>query len=468
MAEAVLRLGDTLEEGVRLGQLLERLADRGALLRLARFEDRPSVQRYLDPSSNDHWAIDLPGPRPVRPRREPGPAPAPEAPAGDDDTPAEAPPSPPAEPAPRHGAPPEPPRIVLPVQELEPEPSVPHRFLDEESGEPLRTLFSTFAPCQTPEELGDALEPIREQLLRRTSATAVGFHLAGEGADLTPVPRRDHPDAPHVSLDGRIRSRVLGARRTLHVPSLAAPGTGAAAEQSGALVAMPLDSGDRLVGLMEVRRQAPGPFDEDELRFFALAALVTAGAMVRAEVLERLIYLDKLTGLYNRAYFDDQIEREIERANRSNASVALLMMDLDHFKRINDKFGHQAGDRTLAHVASLLRANIRQIDVAARYGGEEFAVLLPGTSQQRAVGTAERLRRVVAESRIGEIVPELGASRLSLSIGVALYPDDAGSSKQLIDRADRVALYSAKNRGRNRVVSWADARQTGERLRPGA
>ncbi|MBZ0267356.1 GGDEF domain-containing protein, partial [bacterium] len=182
-------------------------------------------------------------------------------------------------------------------------------------------------------------------------------------------------------------------------------------------------------------------------------------------VLERMIFLDRLTGLYNRAYFDDQIVREIERANRNGTSVALVMADLDHFKRINDTYGHQAGDRALAHVGGLMRSNIRQIDLAARYGGEEFALLLPGITRARTAQTAERLRRVVADTRLSETLPELRGMRLSISLGFALYPDDAGTAKQLIDRADRVALYAAKNGGRNRVVPWTAIRDSRNGIR---
>jgi diguanylate cyclase (GGDEF)-like protein len=96
--------------------------------------------------------------------------------------------------------------------------------------------------------------------------------------------------------------------------------------------------------------------------------------------------------------------------------------------------------------------------VAARYGGEEFAVLLPSITRARAARTAERLRRVVADTKFGEIVPELEKTRVSISLGFALYPDDAATAKQLIERADRVALYAAKHNGRNRVVPWSAAR----------
>jgi diguanylate cyclase (GGDEF)-like protein len=359
------------------------------------------------------------------------------------------------------------PRLVLPVEEVDPEPGVSRRLQDARTGEPLRTLFATFAPCKTPDELGEALLPVRGQILQRTRAGSVHFHLVGESAgELVPVPFRDEPLPAAAALGGRVPERVLGAGRTLHVPNLAAPGAGGAPGERGALVSVPMIAGERVVGLMEVRAETPGPFDPEELAFFSLAGMIAGAAVGRAEILEKLIYLDKLTGLYNRAYFDDQIEREIERANRSNEPVALLMADLDHFKRINDTHGHAAGDLALAHVASLIRANVRQIDVAARYGGEEFAILLPSTSQARALNTAERLRRVVHASRAGEIIPALGDAKLSLSIGLALYPDDAATSRLLFDRADRVALYAAKNRGRNRVVSWADARGTRESLRP--
>jgi diguanylate cyclase (GGDEF)-like protein len=450
LAEELLALGQGVEAGRRLGALLERLADRHALNRLSRPEDRPTVRRYLDPGSGDQWSLELPGPRPLAERPAP---PAERRPAPPDPVPA-----PPAA---------EKPRIVLPVEEVAPEPFVSRRFQDEGTGEPLRTLFATFAPCKTPDELGEALLPIRGQILQRTRADSVHFHLVGESAgELVPVPFRDVPLPAASALGGRVPERVLGARRTLHVPNVAAPGAGGAPGESGALVSVPMIAGERVVGLMEVRAEAPGPFDAEELAFFALAGMIAGAVVARAEILEKLIYLDKLTGLYNRAYFDDQIEREIERANRSNASVALLMADLDHFKRINDTRGHAAGDLALAHVASLIRANVRQIDVAARYGGEEFAILLPSTSQARALSTAERLRRVVHASRAGDIIPALGDAKLSLSIGLALYPDDAATSRQLFDRADRVALYAAKNRGRNRVVSWADARGTREPLRP--
>lgn len=448
-AEEVLAIPDLVELALRLGELLQEIAARGALIRLARRpDDHRNLQRFLDPATNDTWVVELPGPSTVhatgaapKARNAPPTSAAPEAaqatapaPSGDESRT---------------------PRLVRPVEELVVEPAVARRFFDA-SGEPLRTLFSSFTQCRTPEELAESLSPLRDQILRCTGATDVRFHVyLDPQAGLTPVPLWGQRPEPHFPLGSRAADTLAGDRHVLHVPNLSATGTDAPPSARGALASFPLVSGERVVGLMEIRRDEPGPFPTDELALGALTASVAAGAMVRAEVLEKLIFLDRLTSLWNRAYFDDQIEREIERANRQGTSVALLMVDIDHFKRINDRFGHQVGDLALAHVAAIVRANIRQIDVAARYGGEEFAVLLPSITRARTARTAERLRRVVADARFGEVIPDLGDSRVSISLGFALYPDDAATAKQLIERADRVALYAAKNRGRNRVVPWS-------------
>jgi diguanylate cyclase (GGDEF)-like protein len=498
--ELILGIPEDLEVAVRLGDLLEQIASRGTLLRLGRRSgDRRNVRRYLDPLTSDHWTVELPdpgvaeppvpGPSPDAVRPPPGPSPKPEAvrePAPAPETAPETAPAPTpvpepaaepesaAEPTPIPGPapvseprPPVPAHPIRPVEEVVIEPGIARRFHDETSGEPLHSLFSTFSPCLTPEELGESLVPVRNQIRERTSASDVRFYtLDAEGESLLLLPQRDQAKRDPLTLGEQVRQAVLIEGRNLHVPNLAVPDTGAPPGETGALVSLPLVDRDRVVGLMEVHRDRPGPFDAEELRFFALSAAVAASVVVQAEVLEKLIFLDKLTGLYNRAYFDDQIEREIERANRMGTSVALLMADLDHFKRINDTYGHQAGDQALAHLAVIIRQNIRQIDVAARYGGEEFAILLPSITRARAVRTAERLRRVVADTKFEGAVPGLNDVRLSISLGVALYPDDAATAKQLIDRADRVALYAAKNRGRNRVVSWASAREMKMPLKP--
>ena len=442
-------LGQADEETIarQLESIFESMAKRGALLPMAALpEDSAQIRRYIDPETNDRWIFSVPS--------RDGKAPVAAVPSRDGKVPL-APPKPEFHPVA--------PRIVQAVSVVQPQPGIARRFMDE-SGEPLSTFFSTIAARKSTDELSDSFEPIRQQILLRTTATDLRLHLWGEGPQLDSVPSRDGNALAAHMLGGRVLQSVIGERAILHVPDLRVKGTGEE-ERHGALVSLPLASGTRVAGIMEVYRHNPGEFAPDEINLFALAAQVTAGLLVRAEHLEKLIFVDKLTGLYNRAYFDDQIEREIERANRSGTSLALLMADLDHFKRINDNHGHQAGDKALAHLASIMKINIRQIDVAARYGGEEFAILLPSITRARAVRTAERLRRVVADANFGEVIPELAGMKMSISLGLALYPDDAATSKQLIDRADRVALCAAKNRGRNRVVSWASAREGTESLK---
>ncbi len=169
------------------------------------------------------------------------------------------------------------------------------------------------------------------------------------------------------------------------------------------------------------------------------------------EALRQLATHDALTGLFNRRYFFTLAERELERSQRYGHPLALLMLDLDHFKAINDSRGHQAGDQVLRAVAGIIQASLRQIDVVGRYGGEEFVVLLPETARMTAVAVARRLCTAVAAESV-----EVQGGRLSvtISIGVAVgFGDVALNLEEMLERADR-ALYAAKATGRNRVVVW--------------
>ena len=159
---------------------------------------------------------------------------------------------------------------------------------------------------------------------------------------------------------------------------------------------------------------------------------------------------DQLTGLYNRGYFDHFLDREVKRSLRDNTPVALLMMDIDNFKKINDVFGHQAGDRILEQLADIVKRNIRGIDLAARYGGEEFVVVMSNTDKYEAEQAGERIRQSIHAFDFENI-----DSKLSVSIGIALHPHDAKSVEDLIEKADQ-ALYRAKRDGKNRVCMYAN------------
>ena len=166
------------------------------------------------------------------------------------------------------------------------------------------------------------------------------------------------------------------------------------------------------------------------------------------ELLLNLSNTDPLTQLFNRRYLTEALEKELMRSARTNSPLALVMLDIDHFKQVNDSYGHQKGDRVLITLADLLRRHLRQYDVAARFGGEEFALILPDTQLPQALEVAERLRAATEDLSFPGNLQDLS---LSISLGAAVFP--CGNIKtvdDLIREAD-YALYSAKRAGRNRV-----------------
>ena len=168
------------------------------------------------------------------------------------------------------------------------------------------------------------------------------------------------------------------------------------------------------------------------------------------EELERLSVTDDLTGLYNRKHLMPRLADEVARSDRYEHAFAIMMVDLDHFKKYNDTLGHPAGDEVLRKVGSIFKQALRDVDYCARYGGEEFFILLPQTAMAGAAGVAKRIRATVEDALggKGKKVP------LTVSVGVAEFPKHGDTAEALIEAADR-ALYSAKGKGRNRVVRAA-------------
>jgi diguanylate cyclase (GGDEF)-like protein len=179
-----------------------------------------------------------------------------------------------------------------------------------------------------------------------------------------------------------------------------------------------------------------------------MAAMAMAGLRLRHK-LESQSIRDGMTGLFNRSFMEVALDRELQRASRHGKPVAVMMVDVDYFKQLNDSFGHEAGDVVLREVAECLRTGVRVEDIVCRYGGEEFVIILPELGVRSAMERAETLRR-----RVGELGVRLHGRALrevTISIGVAIYPEHADSGEELLRHTDR-ALYAAKHHGRNRVV----------------
>jgi len=219
-------------------------------------------------------------------------------------------------------------------------------------------------------------------------------------------------------------------------------------------VAVAMRMGDSLIGVIVVASSTYREFSSTEIERLEVisnqASLALQNALLHEE-LERLSVTDRLTELYNHGYFQQRLDEELGRAKRFGHPLSLIMLDIDDFKEFNDSFGHPRGDKVLQSVASVIRDNLREMDVAARYGGEEFVVVLPETDTEGALMVGERIRE-----RIGRY-PFIGADdlptvRKHVSIGVATYPIHAESQSDLIEMADR-AMYAVKHSGKNRVVS---------------
>ncbi len=219
----------------------------------------------------------------------------------------------------------------------------------------------------------------------------------------------------------------------------------------------------KLVGTL-VLCSARGKFETQHLRLLdqiaGLLSLVVATRFYKdlARDADGLMNLDGLTGLHNHRYFQETLSNELVKSQRFDHAISLLLIDVDHFKQINDKYGHPRGDVILKELAEILRRTIRSYDLAARYGGEEFAVILPHADASQAQEVAERTRKAVqAHSFPGATARQ--KLKLTISVGVASSPNNAKTKAELVDRADQ-ALYLAKSEGRNRVsLSLANSKE---------
>lgn len=222
------------------------------------------------------------------------------------------------------------------------------------------------------------------------------------------------------------------------------------------LLSVPLKVRGEVIGVLNVNNKVPrGVFVEEDANLLMLFATQAAIAIENAhlyEEVERLAITDGLTGLYVHRYFQEALENEIKRGLRYKHPISLMMIDIDHFKQLNDTYGHQTGDEVLRRLAEILKSQARGHDIVARYGGEEFAIVLPVTPKDGALSAASRLRRAVETTPFKIFRKTL---HITISIGVASCPQDAQNREELIGKADQ-ALYAAKRGGRNLVCYFDD------------
>lgn len=220
------------------------------------------------------------------------------------------------------------------------------------------------------------------------------------------------------------------------------------------MLLVPLLSGEPMMGYLSVRdphdRKVPSIEKVQTLEVFATQAVTALQSARQYEEIKRLTFIDALTPAYNHRYFQEALAKEIHRHARAKHEMALAMLDIDNFKKINDTFGHPVGDEILIGIVQELQRNARDTDVIARYGGEEFAIIFPDTPAQSAREAANRFREIV-ERRVFRIAQFDRTLHVTVSIGVAIYPRDGETNADLISRADE-ALYFAKKNGKNQVA----------------
>lgn len=231
------------------------------------------------------------------------------------------------------------------------------------------------------------------------------------------------------------------------------------------LALLPLVHHGRFIGSLNLgskdRQRFLSGSSTDFLERLAALVAVCLDSALATERLKLAGLTDALTGVHNRRYFESRCLEEVVAARRSGAPLVCMFLDVDHFKKLNDTLGHQAGDEVLGYVARLIKAQLRGSDVVARYGGEEFVVLLPATPLQAGLETAERIRRIVAAQSVPAKTQE--TIRVTVSIGVSMLNTTTAAAQEpgalvadMVSRADK-ALYEAKATGRNRVMSAPEA-----------
>jgi len=283
-------------------------------------------------------------------------------------------------------------------------------------------------------------------------ASFIIFQKDGTRLDFNPLSMKERPSLTRY---------VIEKGRTLYMPDANAddaefpekdavkiPG-----HDERSVLGIPLILRDQVVGALFLQADQPEAYTQDQIRLIETVANQASIAIENSQLFEKVQHMaitDSLTGVFNRHYFFAYGENEIARAQRYGCDLSMIMFDIDHFKLVNDRFGHPVGDQTLVMVTQACLAVLRKVDVLCRFGGEEFAVLLPETALAEALIAAERIKGAIAEKRLRT---EKGEVQVTVSVGVAELTNIKATLREMIEQSDK-ALYNAKSAGRNCVRAY--------------
>lgn len=316
----------------------------------------------------------------------------------------------------------------------------------------LYTLFSISRSFSLPVDLAELVTACESTIRKKLNVDTYCLSLDIKPLLENPIPPLCYKECLFARRDWKRKSFVLikNAKEKMNFdcPAGIMP-------ESGSMLVLPLrDRHGDVIGTFNIHRPAKGgEFAKDEIEFFKKISIELSISFEKIKLIEELrkkTVTDPLTNLFNKQYLLSALEKEIDRGRRYSRPLSLLMIDIDHFKRVNDTYGHLAGDEVLKVIAKTLLAKTRKSDIVGRFGGEEFAIILPETVKEQGVLVGEKLR--VAIEKDCDFLTEKGERiKSAITIGVASFPNDAHDVVTLFKNADN-ALYEGKKRGRNRVV----------------
>ncbi|MGO9088890.1 MAG: diguanylate cyclase [Candidatus Sulfotelmatobacter sp.] len=347
------------------------------------------------------------------------------------------------------------------------------RKLDEQNEGMMRDLTERSQRATLLAKMGEMMQSCitKEEVFAAALGFAPKIFPARRGAVVLLNGRRDLAEVAGSWHDCQLPEKVFEphhcwALRTGHPHLVVAGDTTApcahAAGVKNTYLCIPILAQGEALGILHFQATDETPaLADSELSFkttFAGQVGLSVANIRLREALRTQSIKDPLTGLYNRRYLEEMLEREIRRAVRAEQALGLLMLDLDHFKKFNDTYGHEAGDTVLRQTGAFLAKSIRAEDIVCRFGGEEFVIILPTANLNASCARAERIRSKLRELTVLHQGQSLGM--VTVSVGVAVLPEQGTSPKELLEAAD-AALYRAKRDGRDRVVA-AELRQTPE------